>query len=204
MLNGSGIFRMWGMLLILLVEMLAGGITGAGARGRGTADTCFSGITKSNEEVVKVITQTGDAAQDGEAGYSYSVIYGNGRCKELDDAFTPDATEVFTADVSSISSEVIDGRVTNTLKSTYVKNSQGRWIEADNTVASIMQRVAQQIDHSIWKMKIFRGGDTYFVEVQLNVNLWDPCELYQCDTESGELKLLYTWDDAEIVGIALP
>ena len=47
-------------------------------------------------------------------------------------------------------------------------------------------------------------GDKYFIAVQTNVNLQSPCDFYVYDQTDGVFEKLGTWDDTEVLGIALP
>ena len=68
----------------------------------------------------------------------------------------------------------------------------------------ILQAVAAHIAHDIIETKIFKAGEERFMAVKLNVNWHDPCDFYRYDAESGRLRLLESWEDVDVIGVALP
>ena len=68
----------------------------------------------------------------------------------------------------------------------------------------IIQIAAEKISHDISAFTILIDKDTYFAFVRLNVNLQDPCVLYQYDSETKELQELCQWDNVELQGLAMP
>lgn len=76
--------------------------------------------------------------------------------------------------------------------------------DADSAMKEIIQIAAEKISHDISAFTILIDKDTYFAFVRLNVNLQDPCVLYQYDSETKELQELCQWDNVELQGLAMP
>lgn len=90
------------------------------------------------------------------------------------------------------------------MTNTKVQDGQGNEIEADDYVKKILQTVAATIEHDIFKARIFEEGQLYFIAVQTNVNWQDPCDFYRYDADAGKLELLYSWDNVDVLDVALP
>jgi hypothetical protein len=53
------------------------------------------------------------------------------------------------------------------------------------------------------ELHIFQHGGELFLQTELNVNLWCPCELYWYDQQNDRLVELYTFDGLEVVGMRI-
>lgn len=60
-----------------------------------------------------------------------------------------------------------------------------------------------KIEHAIMTNKIMVVDNNYFVQVSLNVNLWDPYKLYKYDPETKKLNLIYTFNNEDVIGIKI-
>ena len=85
-----------------------------------------------------------------------------------------------------------------------------RWLEDESgsrvEITPKIQRVldlAVQNEHDILKTSILQAGEQLFAAVELNVNLWCPCELYYYDEENDALALLVTFDSADYIGLRI-
>ena len=129
----------------------------------------------------------------------YCVVYDNGE-SAVTDAFEPDDMQFYTAPFDAFDASLADNKVGNTLTSTTLVDAQGKRVEADAAMTSMMQLAARIIDHSIFEFTILTNGERYFAFVKLNVVMQTPCILYEYD---GGLTELCRWDDMELVGLAL-
>ena len=133
----------------------------------------------------------------------YGIIYEDGSVEVLNEAFAVDDAEVYIADVNNFSAKTENGKVVNTLISTVVMNSEGKEVEADETLSNLLQIVADTVKHDILEAKMFKEGQMYYIAVQTNVNLQSPCDFYQYNPSDGKISYLNSWDDVNVLGVAL-
>ena len=154
---------------------------------------------KQASPVLKVMIQSEEADT---ANYEYLVVYDNKKTAAAD-AFTPDDAVFYTTAFGAFDSDIVGGRIVNTLQSTLLTDNLGNTLQADEHKTAIMQAAADSIDHDIWYFSIIVDGDRYFAFIKLNVNLWTPCILYEYDTVTGDLVELYCWDSVDLLGISI-
>lgn len=80
------------------------------------------------------------------------------------------------------------------------KDSKEMNIEPDEDIKNIIKLVNKK-NRWISGITIIKHKDEYYAGVLLNVNLWDPYELYKYDKKTNKLKLIYTFDGEEVIGI---
>ncbi len=131
----------------------------------------------------------------------YYVVYSNGGIEETDE-FTAETANIYTADYNCFSSEIVDNSIKNTLETVALTDENGEPVNADKNIITMMKLLAEEIDHDIFACKIIEDNGQYFAFVELNVNWWDPCELYQFDASAKEIKMLYQWNNYELIGLA--
>lgn len=158
----------------------------------------FSGC-RSAEPVVRVILQE-HGSDDGE--YFYGTVYDNQKVSKTDE-FESDDIDVYTALASDFSSDVVDGKVVNSLEGKILTDEEGAETEADETMSAIMQAAADNIDHAIWSLQIINDGNRYFAFIKLNVNWSDPCYLYEYDAFTGEFNCLCRFDNVDLMGLSV-
>ena len=161
--------------------------------------SCKDKVNDSSVQVVNVKVKTNETSE-----IQYALLYDDGCMELLDKAFDVDDVDVFTADINNFSTEIENNKVVNSLVSTVVKDGSGKDVEADAKINEMLNKLAATINHGIIEAKIFMDGDKYFVAVQTNVNLQSPCDFYVYDQTDGVFEKLCTWDDTEVLGIALP
>ena len=71
--------------------------------------------------------------------------------------------------------------------------------EYDEKIVKDILMLTSKLEHDIYLSKILIVNGNYYVNVLLNVNIWDPYKLYKY--ENGNLKLLYTFDNEEVIYI---
>lgn len=81
-----------------------------------------------------------------------------------------------------------------------IKDNKEINIEPDENIKNIIKLVNKK-NSWIHGITIIKHNDEYYAGVLLNVNLWDPYELYKYDKKRNKLKLIYTFDGEEVIGI---
>ena len=82
-----------------------------------------------------------------------------------------------------------------------IKDDLENNIEINGYIEKIMKLVSNKEKPDIISNTIIKVTDEYYVVVELNVNLWSPYELYKYSKEKNKLKLIYTFDGEEVIGI---
>lgn len=82
-----------------------------------------------------------------------------------------------------------------------IKDSMKNDVEINGYFEKILERVSKKEKHSIIGTAIIKENDEYYVVIELNVNLWTPYKLYKYDKKRNKLKLIYTFDNENVVGI---
>lgn len=139
----------------------------------------------------------------GSSEVQYAEIYEDGSTANIDEVIATDDAEVFIADVNNFSANTESGKVVNELISTVVMDGDGNEVEADEALSKLLQTIADSVGHDILEAKIFKDGQMYYIAVQTNVNWQSPCDFYQYDPSDGKLTSLCSWDDVNVLGIAL-
>jgi len=129
---------------------------------------------------------------------------GTGRVKQECDPFEADNMTVYTVDHSGLESYIDrdKNKVLNRLLYIRIEDAQGNEI----TPTPLMEAAvtcAAGLEHNIIGLHIFQHGGELFLQVELNVNLWCPYELYWYDQQNDRLVELYTFDGLEVVGMRI-
>lgn len=82
-----------------------------------------------------------------------------------------------------------------------IKDDLEKNIEINGYIEKIIKLVSKKEKHDIIGNTIIKVNDEYYVVIELNVNLWSPYELYKYSKEKNKLKLIYTFDGEEVIGI---
>ena len=82
-----------------------------------------------------------------------------------------------------------------------IKDNLENNIEIKGYLEKIIKLVSKKEKHDIFDNTIIKVNDDYYVVVELNVNLWTPYKLYKYSKEKNKLKLIYTFDGENIIGI---
>ena len=126
----------------------------------------------------------------------------NWKNKRKTNEFDSDEIEIFKADYEcykEIPLEQYYAREYYTDDCT-IKDSKEMNIEPDENIKNIIKLVNKK-NSWIHGITIIKHNDEYYAGVLLNVNLWDPYELYKYDKKRNKLKLIYTFNGEEIIGI---
>ena len=181
-----GRFARWFALFTLFIALpaaLCAGCSCSGGRG---------------EPAVRAAVDT----KGGEGERQYYLLYDSGRTERIKE-FKLDRAARFVADIDDFSSEMVDGKITVTVRDTAFTTG-GAQYEADSVMKDIMEAAAKETVHEIIYFEIIREGGNYYVFEKLNVNLWTPCRLFSYDRRSGTLTFLGEWDDVELAGLNQP
>ncbi len=152
--------------------------------------------TEAAVPVLRVVICDGDAD-------TYLAVYPHGETAEIGE-FDPDTAAFYTAAHGDFFSSIENNRVRNALIATTLIDTNGNQVEADRTIAAMMQAAADTITHDIWKFHAITVGSRCFAFVELNVNWQSPCILYEYDAAQSSLTELCRWDGVELVGISVP
>ncbi len=117
-----------------------------------------------------------------------------GEKAEKTDAFEADLPPVCEVDHMGLDTRA-EGRVK------YIHMYQDGQPVENQLYEAIVRTAAGQIDHDICKFQILEDGGRYFAFLKLNINLWDPCDLYEYDPETGALTELNEWDNVNLIGL---
>ncbi|MBO4989353.1 MAG: hypothetical protein J6D37_03365 [Clostridia bacterium] len=147
-------------------------------------------LPDSSPVVIKVVTSSENSVR-------YWAVHETGRHEEID-AFEYDKPIVYRAKYGCFHSEIVNGKVQSFFDKADLIDENGNEIEETQTMIRIMQEAARITDHDIFAFSILQVGETYYVQIDLNVNWQSPCKLYRYE---GELKHLGTWDSVTIIGI---
>lgn len=82
-----------------------------------------------------------------------------------------------------------------------IKDDLENNIEINGYIEKIIKLVSKKEKHDIIGNTIIKVNDEYYVVVELNVNLWTPYKLYKYSKEKNKIKLIYTFDGENIIGI---
>lgn len=157
-------------------------------------------ILAAGDPTARVITLKDGAEM---ADFVYYNVYGNGKVRKTGEFKADDTARFYTADIDCFSSDVVDGKVKNTLMNIVLTDESGDITEADTAMASLMQLLAGEIDHDILSAVIIEDKGQYFVWVELNTNWSSPCELYQYNEEENTIEMIGKWDGVDLIGISV-
>ena len=131
---------------------------------------------------------------------NYYEINSTGKCKKKE-KFKPDKMQVFTVE-NCYKSYINGNKVLNrlTLDTCIIYDNKDQAIEITEEFRTIVEKVSD-LEHSIYKNKILRINNEYYVVVEFNVNLWSPYSLYYYDKGDDKLKHLYTFNGKDIIGL---
>lgn len=133
---------------------------------------------------------------------NYYEINDKRKCRKTD-KFEPDKMEEFTVN-KCYKSYISGNKVLNslTLDTCIIEDNIGNAIEITEEFRKIVEKVSD-LEHSIFKNKILKVNNEYYVVVEFNVNLWSPFRLYYYDRDNDELNYLYTFKGEDIIGLKM-
>ncbi len=129
----------------------------------------------------------------------------NWKYKRKINEFESDKTEIFKVDNKCYNNhadiekhmDLNQMMIENCTIKDYLENN----IEINGYLEKIIKLVSKKEKHDIFDNTIIKVNDEYYVVVELNVNLWTPYKLYKYSKEKNKLKLIYTFDGEEVIGI---
>ena len=148
-----------------------------------------------SEPLINVILENGDG------NIEYHTVLKNGKTKKTD-PFPADPCRKTSVDTLNLSHEIIDGKIYHTVPDSEITDTNKDPIQ-DEKLIEVISQVLQQIDHDIFTLDIYELNGDYYVFVELNVNMSDPCGLYQYDFSRGQLKELHVWQDVDVIGLQM-
>ena len=114
--------------------------------------------------------------------------------------FIPDEAAFYDVPNDCFESYIMDNKVLNRLLKMELSDLNGKSVEITENIEGIFKCI-EQLEHDLWRIRIIKSGELYFVYVELNVNLWSPCALYFYNSAEKRLVELYTWDGQEVIAL---
>ena len=124
----------------------------------------------------------------------YYAATGDGRMQQID-AFTGDDINVYHAEGYHVQVFDENGDV-----AVQLFDEDGMPVENTPEMEAVL-RAAGTIDHWIMQCRVLQAGEAWFLYVELNVNLWSPCELYWYDPARDGLVEIVRLDGKKTVGL---
>ena len=149
--------------------------------------------SKYLKRTISIITENQDSKD-----INYYLIEHIGKIKKID-KFNNQSQKIT---VNGCYDDYILKGIKLNLKKCVFINDKKEEIKINNDLKNIVTQVSK-INHDIIGNKIFVMDNLYFVEVELNVNMWSPYELYYYDIKNNKLIKYYTFDNIDIVGIKI-
>lgn len=116
------------------------------------------------------------------------------------DPFPVDEATIYQVPYGCFKSYIDNNKVLNRLVRVEIRDEAGQPCGQFPIMDDIFQQIAT-LEHDLFVVRIYDVSGEYFVYVELNVNWWDPCDLYYYDQERHELIQLYELAEKETVGI---
>ncbi len=192
--------RMLFILFFLLLALLAFSIKSCD---RGYD---YDEFDPEKEGIVDVIVKSNPSFLSGrqETETRYYTLASNKRIR-LTDAFEPDAATTYTVPrgcFESYSDRSKSAFFLNRLDHMALIDAARNQVPVSEMQARIFHRIAE-LEHALLTIRFIETGGQTFVYIELNVNWWDPCDLYWYDPEADSLVLLNEWDNEEVIGLRL-
>ncbi|MFA9377986.1 MAG: hypothetical protein ACERKZ_14710, partial [Lachnotalea sp.] len=113
---------------------------------------------------------------------NYYEINDKGNCRKTE-KFELDKIEEFTVN-NSYESYISGNKVLNVLNldTCIIEDNTGNEIDITEEFREIIEKVSD-LEHDIFKNKILKINNEYYVVVAFNVNLWSPYDLYYYDRD---------------------
>ena len=157
-------------------------------------------VFDDSEIILEVMTRTPYSGEEDQ-NVQYFALADGQRIRKIA-PFEPDLMTVFEVQGLDAMFFLRSKKMASILSPT-VRDEAGKKVPLTDDFKAILRQLTE-IDHSIMTAKIMEVQGRLFVYAELNVNLWDPCVLYQYDPDNGQLTELYTWNNQEPVGLRLP
>lgn len=149
------------------------------------------------EGVLDVIVRDGDHL-------SYYAVNASGRSQTIA-PFEGDVLDVYEVDggcyvtYKGVGNDG-DGEFVNRLEDVRLWDENGCAVTPTAMLNEVLL-AGSWLEHDLWKTRILRAGEEYFLYVELNVNWVSPCELYWYDQSRHGLVQVLDFDGLETVGL---
>ncbi len=165
----------------------------------------YDDFDPEKEGIIDVIVNAGlsvlSGRQENETRY-YTLA--SDRRMRLTDAFEPDVSATYTVPHGCFESytDRSKNKVLNRLNYMALMDADQKQLTVSEKQARVFRRIAE-LEHDLFMIRFIETGGQIFVYIELNVNLWDPCDLYWYDPDADSLVLLHEWDNEEVIGLRL-
>ena len=167
---------------------------------------CMSGgqrdqFDASQEGIVEIETRTAYPVDEESVKLKSYVIADQKRIMPVE-TVTKDEMAVFFVPYNCFASYIdrSQNKVLNSLKHIALTDAAGNKMDVPPVIAEMFPEIAK-LEHDLCTVQIFQIENEYFVYVELNVNLWDPCSLYYYNQEKKLLIQLCTFNNEYVQGI---
>ena len=149
----------------------------------------------SKETIIDVIIK------DNEDNLNYLTVLDNGKDKTID-AFSSDEFNKYSVDCTRFTHEIKNNEIYIGAEKSKVYDEDGN--EVDKPIINkLILKAINDIHHDIYYFDIYELDERYFAFIKLNVNMSDPCYLYEYDVVNDKLIELIVWQDVDLVGLNL-
>lgn len=181
---------------ILCALFLCGLLTGCGHG--------YDEFDPESEGVVDVIVNARESwmSDRSEDEIRYYALASNKRIR-LTEAFESDPMTVYTVPLNCFieyKSPSKKNRILHQIRQMELLEADGNQVSVSEEKARVFRRI-EELEHGFLRIRIIDAAGQTFVCIELNVNLWTPCDFYWYDPDADALVLLHTWDDEEVIGL---
>ena len=144
---------------------------------------------------VKVVGETSFMTKAEEGKVEYFALDSHKRLMKID-AFEPDRAQKYTVPFSCFTMPdnlVIDYKL---------YDEAGKAVPVTQEVTDICDAM-KEIDHDVMDVYVFRNGEEWLAEAELNVNWWTPYYLYYYNKDTRRLMLLHVFADQRVEEISI-
>ena len=111
--------------------------------------------------------------------------------------------EIIAPETNFFSSQIIDGTVITKAIPASVDSCPDISLEDKTTAEGIIEGIASLENHDIIATRFIKTDSLWFAEVQLNVNIWDPYDLFVYYPDKKTAERICTWDNCEVESLYL-
>ncbi len=170
-----------------------------------TSSENFDDFDPEKEGIVDVLVNSYPSFLSGreETETRYYTLASDRRIR-LADAFKPDAAKTYTVPRGCFESYIDrdKNKVLNRLDHMALLDANQYQVPVSEEQAKVFHKIAE-LEHDLLEIRFIETGGQIFVYIELNVNLWTPCDLYWYDLDTDSLVLLHEWDMQEVIGLRL-
>lgn len=147
----------------------------------------------SKTEIIDVIIK------DNKDNLNYLTILDNGKAKSGQE-FKSDEFIKYSVDCTRFTHEIKNNQIYIGAEKSKVYDEDGNEVYKP-IIHKLIHKAINEIHHDIYYFDILETDERYFAFIKLNVNMSDPCCLYEYDVASDKLNELIVFQDIDLVGL---